>query len=281
MIKTSSRVYQICKIAKPTIKSTASSRGKIRINFSGEKAANVYKLYYSDSKSGEYIYLFSVKLDKCDKGGERHYFLTSKGADGNTHYYKVQACHSKYTAGNSAQSASASAKYVEKGKNIADKKDVGSSTKVKYSDWQSNEPSVVAKEVSADGKTITYKTVEKKNVYKAFSWYCDCKTICWKNSKGTCNVCGKHTDNFLSIYSSVKLNKTGYSHDSSDNSYTLPQKVGKDSPGKFGTVYCMYFGGKKVTSFKTNSPKKHIFVWQSSTDPATIYRVKTTVETLK
>lgn len=152
------------------------------------------------------------------------------------------------------------------------------SSTVSYGVWKSSEPTVIEKVVSEDGKTVTTNEIESKSVHKSFSWYCDCKKICWKNSKGSCKYCGGKTKNFLSIYSSTKLGNTGYIKDTSDSSYILPKTIGTSSPGKFNTIYCMYYGGGRVESWTTKSKSGHIYAWQSSTEPATVYRIKTTVK---
>lgn len=94
------RVYitQLCKLAKPKLtKIYKTSSGKVRINFTGVKNANVYEVYRATSAGGTYYYMFKVTTKTIDKGGESHYVLTSTGNAGQRYYYKIKACHSKWT----------------------------------------------------------------------------------------------------------------------------------------------------------------------------------------
>lgn len=143
-----------------------------------------------------------------------------------------------------------------------------------YGNWSTTAPST-GTTITDVNKTVISK--ESKTAYKSYAYYCDCKKICWSNNGGTCKYCGGKTKNLLNIFSSVKLSSTGYSVDSSDKSYILPKTISLSSPGKFGTIYCMYYGGKVISSFTTGSKSNHIYAWKPSTIDKTVYRTKTVV----
>lgn len=98
-------ITQLCKLAKPKItKIYKTSSGKVRINFTGVKYANIYKLYRATSSNGSYEYLFKVTTKSLDKGGESHYMINSGGTAGQRYYYKIKACNSKWTSSDSVLS---------------------------------------------------------------------------------------------------------------------------------------------------------------------------------
>ena len=145
-----------------------------------------------------------------------------------------------------------------------------------YGIWKCDKPEA-STDTSRKDYTTKIEVENKQGVYKTYAYYCDCKRVCWKNSTGSCGYCGSKTRNSMTMYSQ-KDPCSVYSKDktANDGSYILPKTIGESSPGKLGTVYCMYYKGSRTTSFTTAAKGGHIYVWPSATPQKTIYRTKKT-----
>ena len=135
--------------------------------------------------------------------------------------------------------------------------------------------------VPATGTEVTddYKIVRSYKDYNAERWYayyCDCKKTAWKNNSQECRFCKGKTKNILVVYGEpgIKAN-----HSSTNDSYFFKTKLTSSANGK---IRVMYWNGKRITSFKTNSTTlawdkaAHIYLWKSSTFQRKIYSAVTT-----
>lgn len=128
----------------------------------------------------------------------------------------------------------------EDGWTMESKKKVGSTG---YGDWSAFPGA------TSDTQSDSYHTIVKNETIKAYvshAWISSDKKSYWKS--GPTAVYVSH----VLIYSSKSLESSGYDFDRDshgniiDGSYILPARIGKNSPGKLGTVYLMrddYKGG--------------------------------------
>ena len=137
--------------------------------------------------------------------------------------------------------------------------------------WTTSEPKSGTTEGS-DYSTVV--SAESKAAYYSYAYYCKDKKICWKTNTGSHKGCSK-TNKLLQVYSSKSLSGSGYKKDTSDASYVCPKTFSTSSPEKLGTVYLVKYDGKSG-AFTTAAKTGHIYLWQSSTKPKTIYRATTT-----